>query len=140
MKRLLETQDSIGLFILRFSIGLMFSLHGAQKLFGLFGGTGIPSFARHLAAMGMLHPTLQAYLAAGSEFFGGLLLLIGLYTRIAVFPPLAVMLVAFLKVHGPKGFFLQNGGFEYVFIISAGLFALLALGGGKFSLDRKMIK
>ena len=140
MKRLLVTQDSLGIFVLRIAIGLMFMLHGTQKLFGAFDGPGISGFAKHLAASGLPHPTLQAYLAGGSEFFCGLLLIFGFLGRHAVCPLLVVMAVAFWKVHSAKGFFLQNGGFEYVFIISAGLFAILTLGSGKFSIDQKLGK
>ncbi len=140
MKQLFATQNSIGLFILRMSVGIMFAAHGSQKLFGAFGGSGIQGFTGHLTAMGLPNPELQAYLAAGSEFFGGLFLILGFVTRLSVFPLLAVMFVAVWKVHLAKGFFLQAGGFEYNFVITGALLALLALGGGKFSIDQKISK
>ena len=136
MKTLFASQDSFGLFILRISVGIMFAAHGAQKLFGAFGGSGISGFTQNLAAMGLPNPTVQAYLAAGSEFVCGSLLILGLATRLAVFPLLTVMFVAVYKIHWAKGFFMQAGGFEYNFIICAALLALLGLGAGKFSIDR----
>ncbi len=140
MKKIFLTQDSFGLFILRICIGLMFMTHGSQKLFGAFGGSGIVGTANLFSGMGLPNPTLQAYLAGGSEFFGGLFLTLGLLTRLAVFPPLVVMIVAITKVHWVHGFFMQKGGFEYPLMIVGALVALLSLGGGKFSVDRKIGK
>lgn len=138
MKKLFATQDSIGLLVLRLFVGITFTVHGADKLFGAFGGRGISDFAGVLASLGLPHPTLQAYLAGGSEFFGGLFLVLGFLTRLAALPPMAVMLVAIFKVHWPHGFFIQKGGFEYPFVVCGALVALLALGGGMFSVDRKL--
>lgn len=138
MNKLFATQNSIGLFVLRVLIGVMFLAHGSQKLFGAFDGPGITGFAAMLAGTGLPNPTLFAYLAAGSEFFGGLFLTLGLLTRLAIFPPLVVMIVAITKVHWAQGFFLQKGGFEYPLMIAGALLALLSLGGGKFSIDQKI--
>ena len=138
MKALFATQNSFGIFILRVFLGIMFMAHGSQKLFGFFDGPGISGFAASLAQMGLPNPALQAYLASASEFLGGLLLFLGCLTRLAVIPPFVVMVVAITKVHWSGGFFLQNGGFEYPFIICGALFALLTLGGGAFSVDQKL--
>ncbi len=132
------THNSLSLFVLRICIGLMFMAHGSQKLFGVFGGPGIQGFTQSLAGMGLPNPMLQAYLAAGSEFLGGLFLTLGLFTRLAVFPPLFVMIVAIAKVHWSHGFFMQKGGFEYPLMIVGALMALLSLGGGKFSVDQSL--
>ena len=128
-----RTQDSIGLLILRLTVGAMFAFHGYEKLFG-----DLTRLTEGIRGMGFPFPEQQAYLVAGSEFFGGLLLIFGLFTRMASIPLLVIMLVAIWKVHGPKGFSLQGGGFEYNLVISGALFALLCLGSGKFSLDRKI--
>ena len=140
MNKLFGTQNSLGLFVLRLFVGLMFAAHGAQKLFGVFGGSGAQEFASHLAQMGLPSPLLQAYLAGGSEFFGGLLLIFGFFTRLAAIPLLVVMQVAIFKVHWANGFFLQNHGFEYPFVISGALVALFALGSGAFSIDQRLAK
>lgn len=122
---------------LRVTIGVMFMAHGAQKLFGLFGGPGLSGVTEMVAGMGFQPAGLWAFLLAASEFFGGLALFIGCFTRLAVFPLLVVMGVALVKVHLPQGFFLQNGGFEYVWVITGGLLALLMTGGGTLSCDER---
>lgn len=140
MKRIFATQNSFGLLVLRVFTGIMFAAHGAQKLFGVWGGGGIDGFAAGLTQMGLPAPLLQAYLAAGSEFFGGLLLILGFLTRLAAIPLFVVMQVAIFKAHWANGFFLQNQGFEYPFVITGTLVALFSLGPGALSLDRKLTK
>lgn len=120
--------------LLRISIGTMFLAHGLDKVFGLFGG-GPASAIGAARAAGFEPAALFGWLLGLSEFGGGLFLVIGLFTRLAVCPVIFVMLVAVVKIHGPKGFFIQNGGFEYNWVILGGLFSLLALGGGTFSVD-----
>lgn len=120
---------------LRLAIGLMFMAHGSQKLFGLFGGPGLGGVQQMVASLGFQPVWLWALLVAGSEFFGGLAVFLGCLTRLAVLPLLATMGVAFAKVHLPHGFFLQNGGFEYVFVITGGLVTLLVTGAGTLSVD-----
>ena len=122
---------------LRLVLGIMLAAHGAQKLFGAFGGSGLGPFAESLVQMGFSPGLLWAALVGCSEFFGGLFILLGWFTRLAVWPPMAVMLVAIFKVHGPHGFFLQDGGFEYPFVILGGLLTLFAIGPGPLSLDTK---
>ena len=133
-----QTKGGIGFLFLRLAIGIMFAFHGAQKLFGAFGGHGIQGFTQGLAGMGIPFPQVSAYLAGGAEFFGGILLILGLLTRLAAIPLLVVMMVAIFKAHWANGFSMQNGGFEYPFIICGALFALLTLGGGAFSVDQKL--
>jgi len=135
VKTLCATKNYLGIAILRLFIGVMFMSHGSQKLFGAFGGGGIQEFAKALESMQVPYPLLSAYLAGCSEFFGGLALVIGFLVRPATIPLLAVMGVAICKVHWSAGFFLQGGGFEYPFVISGGLLALLIHGAGALSID-----
>ena len=122
---------------LRMVLGIMFLGHGAQKLFGAFGGTGmLATFAEHLTALGFAPGIFWAILVGCAEFFGGLFILLGWYTRLAVWPPMAVMLVAIFKVHGPHGFF-GPMGFEYPFVILGGLLTLFAIGAGPVSFDAR---
>lgn len=120
---------------LRLAIGIMFAAHGAGKLFGTFDGPGISGFAEGLTKMGFAPGLFWAALVGGSEFFGGVALILGAWTRWAVWPLVATMLVAIFKVHGPSGFFLKNGGFEYCFVILGGLLTLFAIGSGPVSID-----
>lgn len=122
---------------LRLGIGVMFMAHGAQKTFGAFGGAGIEGFSKALESMGFNPPLVWAYAAAYTELVAGLFLIIGLLVRLSSASLIIVMLVALIKVHMSKGFFLSAGGFEYIFIIVTACAALLFLGGGKFGITRK---
>jgi len=109
--------------------------HGAQKLFGWFGGYGLSGTGQFFAeTLGLKPGVLMAALAGGTEFFGGLLLVIGLLTRPAAALIGFTMLVALLKVHG-GAFFLSNGGMEYVLALLAMAVTLVITGGGKASVD-----
>ncbi|MDD2690017.1 MAG: DoxX family membrane protein, partial [Candidatus Omnitrophica bacterium] len=76
------------------------------------------------------------YLAAYVELIGGLLLFLGIFTRAAAAFILILMVVAALKVHIAKGFFLQSGGFEYTFVIACVCLALILMGPGRFAIKR----
>jgi putative oxidoreductase len=123
-----------GLLILRVCLGAMFALHGMQKLFGSFGGPGISGFSKYLTSLGFAPATLWAYVAGCTELLGGLLLVLGLFTRGAAAWLCVFIIIAAVKVHLYNGFFLQNGGFEYPFIIASVCIALAIMGGGKYSL------
>lgn len=126
---------AIGLLLLRLILGLVFLLHGAQKLFGVFGGHGLTGTTQFMNALG-LHPAKWwATVAALGEFVGGLLLVLGLFTPLAALLVLAVMLVAILKVHVRKGFWNSQGGYEYNLVLSVLATVLGLVGAGVFSLD-----
>ena len=113
-----------GLFSIRAITGIVFSFHGAQKLFGVFGGPGIDGFAGFLGSLNVPLPTLNAYLAGGAEFFGGLALLTGIAARLFTLPLVITMLVASFMVHG-GAFSAQANGMEYPLTL-----ALVTLGIG----------
>jgi putative oxidoreductase len=121
--------------ILRVGLGVMFLAHGLQKVFGLFGGPGIEGFSRMLTGLGFKPALFWAYLAAYVELLGGLSLIAGLSTRISSLLLLILMVVATLKVHISKGFFMSTGGFEYNLISVC--IALMILGTGKFGITKK---
>src|SRR5260370_20101593 len=126
---------AIGLLLLRLTLGLIFLLHGAQKLFGVFGGHGPVATTHFMNTLG-LHPARWwASLAAWGECAGGLLLVLGLFTPLAALLIVAVMLVAILKVHAEKGFWNSQGGYEYNLVLSALATVLGLVGAGAFSLD-----
>lgn len=122
--------------VLRLGIGIMFFAHGLQMAFGLFGGPGISGFTQFLVSLGFLPARLWAYLAAYTTFIGGLCLILGIFTRGAASLLLIFIVVAAVKVHLAKGFFLQSGGFEYNFVIAAACIALIIAGAGKFGLTK----
>lgn len=103
----------LALSIIRIAAGLIIAAHGAQKLFGVFGGPGLVKWHGAVASMGFAQPRVMGTLAAFVEFFGGLAFAVGLYLPMVGAMLVIDMLVAILKVHGPKGFFVQGGGYEY---------------------------
>jgi putative oxidoreductase len=121
---------SCGITVLRIVVGIVFILHGYQKLF-VYHPSGVAS---SFSKMGLPAPTVSAWAASLGEFGGGLLLALGLFTRVGAILIAAVMAVAFATVHGSKGFFLP-GGYEYVLVLFAAAIALLFTGGGCFSVD-----
>jgi putative oxidoreductase len=125
----------IGLLILRLVVGLTVAGHGAQKLFGWFGGYGLAGTGGFFEKLGFRPGKLQAFLAGLAEFGGGLLLAVGLGTPVAAALILTVMLVAVVSIHLPKGFWVTNGGYEYNLVIAAAVLALAFIGPGLYSVD-----
>ena len=124
--------------LLRAVIGVIFAYHGYMKLFVPGGFTGTVGF---FTAIGVPAPLYSALVVSGLEFFGGLLLIIGLLTRWVLVLLIIEMLVAFFKVHLRSGFFISPSayGYEYVILLLASLAVLLASGTGKLSFG-KMFK
>jgi putative oxidoreductase len=118
----------------------VFLFHGAHKT----GLLGEKSFAEAIEGavgaaekVGFAPPELWGYALAFTELIGGLCLVIGLMTRYAALSLGFIMVVAAVKVHGPNGFSIQEGGMEYNLVLLAGCLALLVQGAGKWALDEK---
>lgn len=135
MKKILATDVSVAALALRVPVGIIFAAHGAQKLFGWFGGYGLTGTAGWLESIGLAPGLLMALLAGGAEFFGGLALILGLLTRPAAFALSVAMLVAIFSVHFAHGFFISHNGYEYALALLAASLSLLASGGGKAAID-----
>lgn len=125
----------IGNLLLRVPVGLIFAAHGAQKLFGWFGGYGLNATAGWMESIGLTPGVPLALLAGSAEFFGGILLLLGLFTRPAALALAVTMLVAIFSVHWQNGFFMSNNGYEFALALLATTIALAASGAGKLALD-----
>jgi putative oxidoreductase len=133
MKQVFENHRvDTGLLAMRVMIGVVFVFHGAQKLFGLFGGYGIDGTAGFMDSLGIPFPTLSAVLAGGAEFFGGLALITGFGQRLMSIPLVFTMLVASLTAH--SGFGAQSGGMEYPLTLAVMSAGLGLLGPGRFTL------
>jgi putative oxidoreductase len=120
--------------LLRVTAGLFLVPHGAQKLFGWFGGYGVEATGQFFAAkLGL--PASLALLAGLIEFFGGLALAAGFATRLVAALVFGLMAVAVLAVHLSVGFFWTNGGFEYPLLWGVVALFFVVRGGGRYSLD-----
>ncbi len=134
--RILETDTALGPLVLRIAVGLIFAAHGAQKLFGWFGGYGLDGTGQFFDSVGLNPGYLMALLAGAAEFFGGLALIVGLLVRPAAASLAFAMLVAIFAVHWSKGFFAGAGGYEYALALFATSVSLLISGAGRYSVDR----
>src|SRR5690242_3401889 len=130
-------RTDLGLLIFRSALGLTLAAHGAQKLFGWFGGRGVEGTSQGMEAMGFEPAKTSAVLAGLGEAGGGTLLALGLATPLAGSAAASTMLVAG-SVHEPAGFFATEGGFEYNVILGLGGAALAIGGPGYYSLDRAL--
>jgi putative oxidoreductase len=139
VNRLLATDDGAGALALRFPVGIIFAAHGAQKLFGWFGGYGLEGTGQFFASVGLNPGYLLALLAGLAEFFGGLALVAGLLVRPAAAALAFAMLIAIFAVHWGKGFFAASGGYEFALALFAASLSLLFSGAGRFSVDRAII-
>ena len=132
----LGTHAGYRLTVLRVVVGIIFAAHGSQKLFGWFGGGGLAGTAQWMESIGLAPGTLMALLSGGTEFFGGLALIIGLLARPAALGLTFTLLVAIFTVHISNGLFMANNGYEFALALLGGTLAVLIEGAGKLSLDQ----
>lgn len=120
--------------LVRITAGLLLVPHGAQKLFGWFGGYGLEATGQFFASkLGV--PASFALLAGVIEFGGGILLAAGLATRAMAALVVGLMAVAALQVHLPAGFFWTDGGYEYPLLWGVVALSYVIRGGGRYSVD-----
>jgi putative oxidoreductase len=127
-----------GLFILRAFLGLLLFAHGTQKLFGWFGGYGLEGTGGFFEQVGHRPGRLMAAAAGLSEAGGGALLLLGLLTPLGAAMVIGVMTVASISVHGDKGLWATNGGYELPLTNAVMATALAFTGPGTFSVDHAL--
>src|SRR3954452_21294826 len=119
----------VALLVVRVIVGIIFAAHGAQKLFGAFGGPGLAAMVQPPPdGMGLL-----GYPVTIGEFFGGLGLIVGFLTRFSAASLTVIMLGAIGMVHGKHGFFLSAGGFEYNLALIGLLAPVLIAGPGRLA-------
>ena len=130
--------DSVAQAVLRAAVGLILVPHGAQKLFGWFGGHGLEATGRFFEQnLGYANGYLAALAAGSVEFFGGLFLALGLLTRVSAGAIVVLLLVA-VSVHLPNGFFWGQGGYEYPLLWAVAAAYFWVKGGGELSVDRRI--
>ena len=123
-----------GLLIIRLALGAVFLMHGAQKLFEFT----IPGTVESFGAMGAPLPEITAPLVAVLEFAGGILLILGLLTRLVALLLAIDMVVAL--VHAAAGFWVAEGGYEFVAVLGAAALGIALTGAGSLSLDRPLLR
>jgi putative oxidoreductase len=121
----------VSLLVLRVVVGVIFAAHGAQKLFGAFGGMGLNKTVEMLGPMG--------YPVTIGEFFGGLGLIFGFLSRFSAASLIVIMLGAIGMEHGKNGFFLSDKGFEYNLALIGLLIPILIAGPGRFTIGRAFL-
>lgn len=124
----------LALALIRIMTGLVFTLHGSQKVLGAFGGPGLQGFANWISSLGI--PGAFGYLAAIFEFVGGILLLFGIASRLGALMVIPVMLGAIYLVHLKHGFFVQNNGYEYPLTLLVLAIAIFLGGSGSLAFTR----
>ena len=140
MKYLFQTNDKFSYWVPRVILGCVMFPHGAQKLFGWFGGFGFTNTMTYFTQTAGL-PWIIAFLIVMGESLGSLGLILGFFTRLSALGLICIMVGAIITVHIPNGFFMnwfgkQAGeGFEYHLLVIGMSIPLLVSGGGKYSVD-----
>ena len=126
----------MALLAVRLIVGVIFAVHGAQKVFGAFGGPGIAKMAEMMGPLG--------YLVSIGECFGGLGIIVGFLSRFSAASNIVIMLGAIFMVHGKNGFFMGTGpestlataGYEYNLALIGLLLPILIAGPGAYAVGR----
>lgn len=135
-----KTEQSLSTLPLRLIAGLLFTVHGAQKLFAWFGGYGLEGTGQWMESIGLAPGYLMALMSGSVEFFGGILLIIGFLTRPTSFVLAITMTVAIFTAHIDNGLFMANNGYEFALTLLAISTSLIFSGAGKLSLDLAVAK
>lgn len=126
---------ALGLLVVRVVVGLLFAGHGAQKLFGWFGGYGPKGTGGWMESIGIKPGVAMAVAAGLMELIGGLLFVAGLLTPLAAVLIVLTMLGAIVKVHGPNGIWATANGYEYNLVLVAIAIGIALTGAGEYSID-----
>lgn len=130
--------NDLGLLVVRGALGLAMAAHGAQKLFGWFGGFGLEGTAGFFETLGFQPGIVFAAAAGTGELVGGLLIALGLLGVVGPAIVVGVMLVAIVSVHLPNGFFAASNGYELPLIYGVVAVTLALVGFGRYALDQKL--
>jgi putative oxidoreductase len=133
MARSAGSIEQIGATVLRIALGIIYVMHAYLALF-VFGPAGTAAYQRNI---GLPFPELGVWYLIAAHGLGGIMLILGVFTRWAALANVPIMFVALLLVHLKQGFFMtKDGGYEYVFLLLAATIAQVFLGGGGVTLRR----
>ena len=130
--RFFDRLQPLALLLARLVLGVIMTVHGYPKVFG-----GLQQFAGTVSGFGF--PGWMGYVAAFTEFLGGLFLIFGILTRFAALGTLGMMIVAIWKVHWKNGF-VGQGNYQFPLALAALSLLFVAFGGGPFALDRWLFR
>ena len=130
-----EKWIGVGPLFVRVAVGLIFAMHGWQKLEG-----GVPGVAGFLGSLGFPAPEVFAVLLIAAELIGGILLIVGAFTHWTAKILAVVAVIALFTVHAQNGFFMATGGYEFILLILAATLSLVFTGPGKWAVDSKLFK
>jgi putative oxidoreductase len=125
----------LGLLIIRLVIGVLFIGHGAQKLFGWFGGYGLKGTGGWFESIGIKPGVTMALFAGLAELLGGILFALGLLTPLAGIMIAGTMVMAIVKVHAPNGLWATSNGYEFNLTLLAVAIGVALIGPGQYALD-----
>ncbi|MFD2615171.1 DoxX family protein [Paenibacillus gansuensis] len=125
----------LGLLIIRVVVGLLFAAHGAQKVFGWFGGYGLKGTGGWFESIGMKPGATVAFFVGAGELLGGLLFAAGLFTWVGALLMIVLMIGAIAKVHGANGLWSTQNGYEYNLVLIVIALGVAFIGAGEYSLD-----
>ena len=136
MSQRLDGLERWAVLIVRLFLGFVFVMHGSQKLFGAFGGSGVTGLAAYFAKFGIEPSAVWAWVVTITEFFGGLCIFFGVLTRFWAVGLVIDMTVAVLKVHVPNGFFWSKGGLEFPLTLGVLALVLVLTGPSVLAVDQ----
>ncbi len=128
----------IGILLLRIVLGIVFFVHGAQKVFGWFGGSGLEKWGDYLSTFSIPKPLSP--LIAIAELLFGITILVGVFTKISSLIAFVFMIFAIFLAHYKNGFFVNKGGYEYALVLAIASLSLFFTDGGKYSVDHQFTK
>ncbi len=124
----------LGLLLIRLVVGITFMGHGAQKLFGWFGGYGLKGTGGWMESIGMKPGVAMAFTAGAGELLGGFLFASGIFTWVGAALITITMLVAIFTVHVKNGFWVTQNGYEYNLVLIAVAIGVALVGPGAYTL------
>ncbi|WP_409290300.1 DoxX family protein [Peribacillus sp. SCS-37] len=128
--------EDLGLLLIRLMVGFVFIYYGSQKLFGWFGGHGIAGTGGWFESIGIKPGKIIAAFSGVAELLSGILFVIGLFLPLAATLIIVVMIGSIVKVHGPKGFSVTSGGFEYNLFLIVVSIGIALIGPGAYSINQ----